>query len=178
MTETVEVPKALLERLLDRVDGLEDELKEYRAENERDKATIRQEVTEAVESERSHPDDGESEDGSGGDERVLPIERLAKFGEDHVAVANITASVERAKAIFQHFRGWASKTPSGYVVKGNLKSLLETATGESLYWKQIHRACEKLEQWSKGVISFEKTRRHGWILVADTDWRMSSASGG
>jgi len=172
MTETVEVPKALLERLLDRVDDLEAELREYRAENERDKATIRQEVTEAVGGE------GGDENSSDESERMLPIERLAQFGKDHVAVANITASVERAKAIFQHFQQWSSKTPSGYVVKGNLKSLLETATGESLYWKQIHRACEKLEQWSKGMISFEKTRRHGWILVADPDWRMSSADGG
>ena len=45
MTETVDVPKALLERLLDRVDDLEAELKSYRAANERDKATIRQDVS-------------------------------------------------------------------------------------------------------------------------------------
>lgn len=57
-TETVAVPKALLEKLLDRVDELEDELQEYRDHNERDKAKIRQQVTEAVkDSERSESND-------------------------------------------------------------------------------------------------------------------------
>lgn len=171
MTETVEVRKALLERLLDRVDDLEAELREYRAENERDKAHIRREVTEAVEeSERSEPGEDRKEN-----EGMLPIERLAKFGEDSTVIADVTASVKRARAIFQHFKQWSSKTPSGYVVKGNLKSLLETATGESLYWKQVHRACKKLEQWSKGVFEFKKTRKHGWIVVVESLERMSSA---
>ena len=47
-TDLVEVPQALLERLLDRVDDLEAELTQYRTENERDKATIRQDVHEAI----------------------------------------------------------------------------------------------------------------------------------
>ena len=51
--KTVTVPKTLLEKLLDWVDELEDELKEYREENEYDKPKIRQQVTDAVESERS-----------------------------------------------------------------------------------------------------------------------------
>ena len=45
-SNTVEVPRAQFERLLDRVDGLETELAEYRAANERDKASIRQQLTE------------------------------------------------------------------------------------------------------------------------------------
>jgi hypothetical protein len=56
-TKTVAVPKALLEKSLDRVDELEAELQEYRDHNERDKAKIRRQVTEAVEgSERSESD--------------------------------------------------------------------------------------------------------------------------
>lgn len=56
-SETVTVPKALLEKLLDRVDELEEELQEYRDHNERDKAQIRQQVSTAVEdSERSDID--------------------------------------------------------------------------------------------------------------------------
>ena len=43
-SDTVEVPRAQFERLLDRVDGLETELAEYRAANERDKASIRQQL--------------------------------------------------------------------------------------------------------------------------------------
>ena len=79
----------------------------------------------------------------------------------------MTASVERAKAIFTHFRQWASKTPTGYVVKDNLKRLLETATGESLAWKQVYRACRTLEKFTKGAIRFEKHQRHGWMLIGD-----------
>ena len=49
MTPRWSTSRALLERLLDRVDDLESELSEYRAENEYDKATIRQDVNEAIE---------------------------------------------------------------------------------------------------------------------------------
>jgi hypothetical protein len=170
-TERVSVPKALLERLLDRVDELEEELQEYRADNERDKAQIRQQVTEAVESESS-----ESVDEAGARE-LLPMERLVKLGESGVT-AEVTASVRRAKEIFTHFGQWSSKTPAGYVVKDNLKQLLETATGESLAWKQVYRACRALEKFTKGVVRFEKTRRHGWIVTAESLEQMSSVHGG
>lgn len=172
--ETVAVPKALLEKLLDRVDELEAELQEYRAENEKDKATIRQKVAAAVaESERSD-DDGEEDEA----ESMLPIERLAKFGEDHTVIGDVTASVKRATTIFTHFREWSVKTPSGRVIKENLKTLLNTALDETITWKQVYRACKKLETWSKGAIQFEKHRRHGWMLVANSDWRASSAATG
>ena len=50
--------EALLETLLDQVDGLEKQLQEYRAENERDKASIRKRVIDAAEeSERSESED-------------------------------------------------------------------------------------------------------------------------
>lgn len=100
---------------------------------------------------------------------LLPIERLERFGEDHVALANVTASVDRARTLFAHFREWASKTPAGRVIKSNLRALLSTACETSLSWKQIYRACEKLEEWSKGAIEFKKTDRHGWILVEKND---------
>ena len=53
--DVVEVPRALLTRLLDRVDDLEAELTQYRSENERDKATIRQDVHEAIEKAEAAP---------------------------------------------------------------------------------------------------------------------------
>lgn len=55
--KTVTVPKALLEKLLDRVDELEEQLQEYQDHNERDKAKIRQQVSDAVDSERSKSED-------------------------------------------------------------------------------------------------------------------------
>jgi len=58
---------------------------------------------------------------------LTPMERLAALGEEHVAVANVTASVKRAGTIFEHFIEWSKKAPSGRVIKANLKTLLNTA---------------------------------------------------
>ena len=43
-SDTVEIPRTQFERLLDRVGDLEPELAEYRTANERDKASIRQQL--------------------------------------------------------------------------------------------------------------------------------------
>ena len=96
---------------------------------------------------------------------------------------DVTASVRRAKAIAAHFSQWASKTPKGLVIKDNLKTLLQTATGEKLAWKQVYRACRALEKFTKGTIRFEKHRRHGWMLIAKPQivsqlGRASSVTGG
>ena len=81
MTEddVVEVPRALLERLLDRVDDLETELTQYRAENEHDKATIRQDVREAIEKadEATPANEAQSDEMSADDDAIIPMERLA-----------------------------------------------------------------------------------------------------
>ena len=183
-TDVVEVPQALLERLLDRVDDLEAELSQYRTENERDKATIRQDVHEAIE--KAEQDDetaaAESDESASRDESMTPMERILRAGAEGVMI-DVTASVRRAKAIAEHFRQWAQKTPKGLVIKDGLKSLVETATGERLFWKQIERAGHTLEKFTKGAIRFTKTRRHGWTLVAEPAFitqlgRASSASGG
>ena len=96
---------------------------------------------------------------------------------------DVTASVRRAKAIAEHFRQWAQKTPNGLVIKEGLKTLVETATGERLFWKQIERVGHALEKFTKGAVQFKKTRRHGWTLIAEPTFvtqlgRASSASGG
>jgi hypothetical protein len=141
------------------------ELEEYRAENERDKATIRQQVTKVERTEAgtegAHSDESDPEN-----EPMTPMERLLRLGEDGIMI-DVTASVRRAKAIAAHFAQWSSKTPNGLVVKDNLKSLLQTATNESLAWKQVYRAAQALEKFTKGAIRFEKHRRHGWMLIDD-----------
>ena len=74
-TDLVEVPRALLERLLDRVDDLEAELTEYRTENERDKATIRQDVHQAVEKAESiGTKDAQSDELEARDDSVTPMD--------------------------------------------------------------------------------------------------------
>ena len=77
--DLVEVPRALLERLLNRVDDLETELTQYRTENERDKATIRQDVHEAIEKAESGEataDVAENDESAPSDDSMTPMERL------------------------------------------------------------------------------------------------------
>ena len=109
---------------------------------------------------------------------------MLHLGEAGVMI-DVTASVRRAKAIAAHFGQWAQKTPKGLVIKDNLKTLLQTATGEKLAWKQVYRAARALEKFTKGAIRFEKHRRHGWMVIAEPEivtrfgqLRASSANGG
>jgi hypothetical protein len=148
------------EELTDRVE---------RVELSRDAAHRRiDELEDEIEDENPTPDG--SETGSQ-DSEMLPIERIARLkasdDKDESPFADTTPSVDRAVAIFQHFGEWSKKAPSGRVIKSNLKNLITTATGESLAWKQVYRACRKLEEWSKGAIQFIQHDRHGWILVQE-----------
>ncbi len=127
--------------------------------------TVEQRVEETAAAGAPHKTTGDSKESD--EPELTPIERVAKFGEDSTVMADVTASVKRATTVFTHFHDWSKKTPSGRVVHENLKTLLTTARDEHLSWKQVYRACRKLEEWSKGVIQFKKHRRHGWMLVAD-----------
>jgi hypothetical protein len=111
------------------------------------------------------------------DDDLLPIERLLR-GEDRDDwhAGNATESVERAKKLFRHFREWSSNTQKGRVIKtsggkrgtATLKNLLNTVLdGPEISWKQVYRACHKLEEWTKGAIQFTDHRRHGKMLVMD-----------
>jgi hypothetical protein len=77
----------------------------------------------------------------------------------------MTPSIERAVAIFDHWENWSEKTPKGRVLKSDLKTLLRTATGEQLAWRQAYRAAEALEELSKGRIEFVDHSRHGKMLI-------------
>ena len=141
------------------------ELEEYRAENEHDKATIRQQVTE-VEQTDSSADAGSDESDAQSDSMGTPMEQVLRAGDAGV-LGHVTTSVERAITMAEHFSQWAGKAPNGLVIKDNLKTLLETATGERFAWNQVYRAAEALEDATNGAIEFTKHRRFGWILVGD-----------
>lgn len=152
--------KPVVEQLVDRVE---------RVELARDAAHRRiDDLEEQIEEDKPRGED--DEDGSP-DDGLLPIERLAQLKEDdrdeqENPFTDTTPSVDRAVAIFQHFREWSNKAPKGRVIRDNLKDLLNTATGERLAWKQVYRACRKLEEYSKSSIEFIQHDRHGWMLVA------------
>jgi hypothetical protein len=118
-------------------------------------------------------------------DETTPIEKLAAADDDETPFLGGTPgpSVTRALSIYEHFRQWAgSKCMAGWTITENLRKLLSTATGESLAWKQVYRACRKLEEWSQGEIQFKQTDRHGWMLVTENkrivQRRASSANGG
>lgn len=91
------------------------------------------------------------------------LERVLSDGVD--CGERITKSVERSISIAGNFKEWAEKAPAGYVIRGGLRKLLSTAAGESLAWKQVHRAGEKLHELTDGAIEWRKTENNGWILV-------------
>ena len=141
------------------------ELEEYRAENEHDKATIRQQVTEVEQTDGTATDESDDSNAQS-DSMGTPMEQVLRAGDAGV-LGHVTASVERAITMAEHFSQWAGKAPNGLVIKDNLKTLLETATGERFAWNQVYRAAEALEDGTNGAIEFKKHRRFGWILVGD-----------
>ena len=95
---------------------------------------------------------------------MTPIERLSKMDIKDTGI-DVTPSIERAVSIFDHWHEWSDKTPKGRVLKSGLKTLLRTATGEKLAWRQAYRAAEALDELSKGRIEFFKHKRHGKMLI-------------
>lgn len=152
-------------------------------ESNRQTAKSAEKQARAAGSSASKPTDKDGESGSSNG--LLPIERLVR-GEDRDDwyAGNATESVERAKELYRHFRDWSSNTQKGRVIKtsggkrgtATLKTLLNTVLDEpEISWKQVYRACQKLEEWTKGAIQFTDRRRHGKMLV---DGRASSAASG
>ena len=169
-SELVNVPRKLLNRVLDRVDDLEERLSEYEAENEHDKATIRQDVNTAIEKadEATSSEPTESDESAESGSKETPMHQLVEAGEAGV-IGHVTPSIRRAKILAEHFGQWAKKTPNGYVIRSNLKELLSMATGEQLEWSQVNRACRRLAEFSRGAIGFKKTSKHGNILIGQPD---------
>ena len=131
--------------------------------------STREEVRE-METSTSNPHTQEGEEGATESENngMLPIERLAEAEDrEDATMGHVTASVDRATTLFSNFTEWASKTPKGMIIKDGLKNLLSTATGERLSWRQVYRAMDKLEEWSKGRITHEVHRKHGHLLRMD-----------
>ena len=98
-----------------------------------------------------------------------PLERLLDAPQE--SAIRITESVTRALSIAGHYKQWSNNRSAGHVIIDGLKDLLSTAMGEQLAWKQVHRACHKLDELTHGKIQFTDHHRHGRILVVeDEQW--------
>jgi regulator of replication initiation timing len=166
--------RASHEQLEARVDEAEAERDEFRNQIERAEASRGHIIEDIVDVEQQLDDVEASSAGTkGGDDAVetttqdagmTPIERISKMDAEDTAI-DMTPSIERAVSIFDHWNDWSQKTPKGRVLKDGLKSLLRTATGEKLAWRQVYRAAEALEELSKGRIEFTHHNRHGKMLI-------------
>jgi outer membrane murein-binding lipoprotein Lpp/uncharacterized protein YjiS (DUF1127 family) len=132
--------------LLDDIIDLEQELADMEADSAESKGG-----GDAVETAIQRPD-------------MTPVERVSEMNVEDIGI-DVTPSIERAVSIFDHWQEWSDKTPKGRVLKSNLKTLLRTATGEHLAWRQVYRACEALEELSKGRIEFIDHKKHGKMLI-------------
>jgi regulator of replication initiation timing len=160
------------ERLEEHVGEAETERNELQGELERAEASRGHIIHDVV--------DIEQQLGEGQGAGMAPIERVSKMEAEDTAI-EMTPSIERAVAIFDHWEEWSEKTPKGRVLKDGLKSLLRTATGEGLAWRQVYRAAEALEELSKGQLQFVDHSDHGKMLIQPNparsgDCRLSSAA--
>ena len=123
-----------------------------------EKQQIDQDVHEA--SEKTTSTNNIQNDETGAENNaVTPMERLLQFGEQGV-MADVTASVQRAKAMAQYFDQWASKTPKGLVIKDTSRPYCRPPLASD---SPRSRCIEQLalEKFTKGGIRIEKHCRHG-----------------
>ena len=163
--------------------SLKQDFGNYRGAMSKKLSSLKNELEEVRSSDSQEPNPkGEQGENHPTESELLPIERLARLREqdkEHPALpSNGRESFERAVSIFENFKKWSDKAPSGRVIRTGLKTLLETATGEDLFWSQIQRACRMLERYSKGCIEYKKTSRHGWVLVAKDEQSVLAGRGG
>jgi regulator of replication initiation timing len=161
------------EQLEERVDDAETERNELQGELERAEASrghIIEDIVDVeeqladVEVESVESNSGNNAEASKQRPDMAPIKRISVMDTDETGI-DVTPSIERAVSIFEHWEEWSDKTPKGRVLKSDLKTLLRTATGEGLAWRQVYRAAEALEELSKGHIEFIDHSRHGKMLI-------------
>jgi hypothetical protein len=105
------------------------------------------------------------------------LERIADDDTENPAGIQIGPSIDRAAAVMENWQNWSKKAPKGRNIRDGLKTLLETATGETLAWRQVYRAGKKVEQLTKGKIVFLKHKKHGWMLLQPNERASSAANG-
>lgn len=184
--ETIELPFGFLKALIEQVTANTERISEQEEHSARDRASIRQDVTEAKETaetaieaaEKSSALQGKEEENAAPAEPETPIERVSELDDDKHGI-DVTPSVRRAVTLYENLRDWSVKTPRGYVLKtkNGLKDLLSAATEENLSWKQVYRACRALDDMAKGSIEFHRDNpRHGKMLVIPEENQRQSSS--
>lgn len=154
-----------LEQKDERIDELESELSEHQDNSAKDRAKIKQRITDLEDRSSDVEPTPQAEETTIQQGDLTPIERLAQSEE--VSEVTNSASVERAVSLFENIQDWGVKTPKGYCLrpKDNPRQLLGADRDEDLAWKQYYRAAKSLERLSKGAVTFFDSDRHGKMLV-------------
>jgi DNA repair exonuclease SbcCD ATPase subunit len=176
--------EARVDDLEDRLDELEGQLDEHQEHSARDRAETKQRVTAVEETLESASVEAnptpQAEETTIQPDDLTPVEQLSRA--DDISDVTDSPSVERAVTIFKNLPDWGRRSPRGYVLRpaDNPVSLLESACDESLCWRQWYRACETLEELSRGSVTFFDSDRHGKMIClheqSDTYERVTSGS--
>ncbi len=109
--------KAKIAELEATVEALEQEQADYRETNERDKAEIRQDVTEnarQTEASEAHTEAvARKVETLDGREQRTPLEQIVRLPEEIIHKAKLTANQRRARAIASEIGGLATTVPKG-----------------------------------------------------------------
>lgn len=166
-TETIEIPAAELEQihneiaeLRNEVKDLRDELQSYRACNERDKAEIRQKVTD-VEAEASDDNGGTETDEPNETVSVepeTPLENVVSLPE-HVAEAQLSANQSRARFVAKDITDYATSVPAGYALSAaDLRKVLSARDGGGAHSQTVARVMNFLDRLGDNGVDVVKRR--------------------
>lgn len=154
-------------------DELKDELKTDIANKSRQFAKLAQRVSRIEEELGVDIADGLGNEGSDRDDRDLSqLGRVVRMGPEAIK-DNPTASDYRAKDLVDNWDRWGIRRKDrrkGVVTrrlrskKDGIKTHLEDERGESLSWKQVYRAMERVAQWSSGEVTLQKIDSNGYVL--------------
>lgn len=181
MTQTIEVPKDEFTQLVERVETVEEELeaerrareetealaealqkrvtnikaefKEYREQNELDKARIRQDITALTEEEDE--EDEESESTPSGE---TVMEQIVSYSEEAVQ-QHLTANERRARFIAKDITDYAKKAPAGFVITSTtIRKIVKAVEGKRPHTQTVTRIIDFLEDFGEGQITVQKRR--------------------
>jgi chromosome segregation ATPase len=169
LIQTVEDLRDTVKQQSDRIDELETELANYRAHNERDKAQIRQKLTE-VENQQTEALSEDAtprvEDGKDPSQNAeTPLERICALPE-HVADHELTANQERARFIARDVRDYAEKAPAGLVIDSRaIKRVITASEGNRPHTQTVARVMDFLDDLGKENVQLKKRRGKKLVVV-------------
>jgi cell division septum initiation protein DivIVA len=172
LIQTVEDLQDTIKQQAEQINELEDELADYRDHNERDKAQIRQKLTEVENQQTQAPSEDATLGIDAGEDpsqnAETPLERICALPE-HVADRELTANQERARFIARDVRDYAEKAPAGLVIDSRaIKQVITASEGKRPHTQTVARVMNFLDELGKEDVQ-QKKRRGKKLIVVDPE---------